>query len=40
MNLKKFNGLLIYELIFGTAPRVDIAPRYIYEIKEESFYNF
>jgi hypothetical protein len=29
-----------FETIFGTAPRVDILPRYIYETKEEGFYNF
>jgi hypothetical protein len=29
-----------FELFFGTAPRVDIVPRYIYETKEEGFYNF
>lgn len=29
-----------FEMIFGTAPRVDIVPRYIYETKEEGFYNF
>jgi hypothetical protein len=29
-----------FETIFGTAPRVDIVPRYIYETKEEGFYNF
>ena len=29
-----------FETIFGTAPRVDIVPRYIYETKDEGFYNF
>ena len=29
-----------FELIFGPAPRVDVVPRYIYETKEEGFYNF
>jgi len=29
-----------FELIFGPAPRVEVLPRYIYETKEEGFYNF
>ena len=29
-----------FEMIFGPAPKVDIVPRYIYESKEEGFYNF
>jgi uncharacterized protein YggT (Ycf19 family) len=29
-----------FEMIFGPAPRVDLLPRYIYETKEEGFYNF
>ena len=29
-----------FEMIFGPAPRVDVLPRYIYETKEEGFYNF
>lgn len=29
-----------FEVIFGTAPRVEPIPRYIYETKEEGFYNF
>lgn len=29
-----------FEMIFGPAPRVDSLPRYIYETKEEGFYNF
>lgn len=29
-----------FEVIFGPAPRADILPRYIYETKEEGFYNF
>ena len=29
-----------FEMIFGPAPRVEIVPRYIYETKEEGFYNF
>jgi hypothetical protein len=28
------------EVIFGPSPRVEIVPRYIYETKEEGFYNF
>lgn len=29
-----------FEMIFGPAPRVEILPRYVYETKEEGFYNF
>jgi hypothetical protein len=29
-----------FEVIFGPAPRVEVIPRYIYETKEEGFYNF
>ena len=29
-----------FEAIFGPTPRVDTVPRYIYESKEEGFYNF
>jgi len=29
-----------FEMIFGPAPKVDPVPRYIYESKEEGFYNF
>ena len=29
-----------FEMIFGPAPRVETVPRYIYETKEEGFYNF
>lgn len=29
-----------FEVIFGPAPRVETIPRYIYETKEEGFYNF
>ena len=29
-----------FEMIFGPAPKVDAVPRYIYESKEEGFYNF
>ena len=29
-----------FEMIFGPAPRVEPIPRYIYETKEEGFYNF
>lgn len=29
-----------FEMIFGPTPRVEILPRYIYETKEEGFYNF
>lgn len=29
-----------FEMIFGPAPKVDVLPRYIYETKEEGFYNF
>jgi len=29
-----------FEVIFGTAPRIDSLPRYMYETKEEGFYNF
>jgi uncharacterized protein YggT (Ycf19 family) len=29
-----------FEMIFGPAPKVDAVPRYIYERKEEGFYNF
>jgi uncharacterized protein YggT (Ycf19 family) len=29
-----------FEMIFGTAPKVEAVPRYIYERKEEGFYNF
>lgn len=29
-----------FEMIFGPAPKVDTLPRYIYETKEEGFYNF
>jgi hypothetical protein len=27
-------------MIFGPSPKVDAVPRYIYESKEEGFYNF
>ena len=30
----------LFEMIFGPTPKVDIVPRYIYESKEEGFYNF
>jgi hypothetical protein len=29
-----------FEMIFGPAPKVETIPRYIYETKEEGFYNF
>lgn len=29
-----------FEMIFGPAPKVEAVPRYIYERKEEGFYNF
>jgi len=29
-----------FEMIFGPTPRVEVLPRYIYETKEEGFYNF
>jgi hypothetical protein len=29
-----------FEMIFGPTPKVEIVPRYIYESKEEGFYNF
>ena len=29
-----------FEMIFGPAPKLDTVPRYIYESKEEGFYNF
>jgi hypothetical protein len=29
-----------FETIFGPAPRVEVLPRYIYETKDEGFYNF
>jgi hypothetical protein len=29
-----------FEMVFGPAPKVDAVPRYIYESKEEGFYNF
>ena len=29
-----------FEVIFGPAPKVDALPRYIYETKDEGFYNF
>ena len=29
-----------FEMIFGPSPKVDLVPRYIYETKEEGFYNF
>jgi uncharacterized protein YggT (Ycf19 family) len=29
-----------FEMIFGPSPKVDAVPRYIYENKEEGFYNF
>jgi uncharacterized protein YggT (Ycf19 family) len=29
-----------FEMIFGPSPKVDIVPRFIYETKEEGFYNF
>ena len=29
-----------FEMIFGPAPRVEVLPRYLYESKEEGFYNF
>ncbi len=29
-----------FEMIFGPSPKVDSVPRYIYESKEEGFYNF
>jgi hypothetical protein len=29
-----------FEVIYGPAPRVETIPRYIYETKEEGFYNF
>jgi hypothetical protein len=29
-----------FEMIFGPAPRVETLPRYIYETKDEGFYNF
>ena len=29
-----------FEMIFGPSPKVDAVPRYLYESKEEGFYNF
>lgn len=29
-----------FEMLFGPAPKVDVVPRYVYESKEEGFYNF
>jgi hypothetical protein len=29
-----------FEMIFGPTPKVEAVPRYIYESKEEGFYNF
>ena len=29
-----------FDMIFGPAPKVEAVPRYIYERKEEGFYNF
>lgn len=29
-----------FEMVFGPAPKVDVVPRYIYESKDEGFYNF
>ena len=29
-----------FEMVFGPAPKVEAVPRYIYESKEEGFYNF
>lgn len=29
-----------FEMIFGSAPKLNVVPRYIYENKEEGFYNF
>lgn len=29
-----------FETVFGPAPRVEVLPRYIYETKDEGFYNF
>ena len=29
-----------FEVIFGPTPKVEAIPRYIYENKEEGFYNF
>jgi uncharacterized protein YggT (Ycf19 family) len=29
-----------FEMIFGPSPKVDIVPRFVYESKEEGFYNF
>ena len=29
-----------FEMIFGPTPKLDLIPRYIYETKEEGFYNF
>ena len=29
-----------FEMIFGPVPKIDAVPRYIYESKEEGFYNF
>lgn len=29
-----------FEMIFGPAPKVDAVPKYVYESKEEGFYNF
>jgi uncharacterized protein YggT (Ycf19 family) len=29
-----------FEMIFGPSPKVEVVPRYIYESKEEGFYNF
>jgi uncharacterized protein YggT (Ycf19 family) len=29
-----------FEMVFGPSPKVDSVPRYIYESKEEGFYNF
>jgi hypothetical protein len=30
----------VFEMIFGPTPKVDLIPKYIYESKEEGFYNF
>lgn len=29
-----------FEMLFGPAPKIDAVPRYVYENKEEGFYNF
>jgi hypothetical protein len=29
-----------FEMIFGPSPKAETVPRYIYENKEEGFYNF